>query len=112
MAEEAARIAQERRTPLFECRALLVLARALLAMDEVPVERAAEAISRALEIVEVTGARGYEPFLHVEAARLARVKGEPAVGDDEIARAAQQFRAMGAGAQVDRLERSGDRGTH
>jgi class 3 adenylate cyclase/tetratricopeptide (TPR) repeat protein len=112
MAEEAVEVARKRRTPLFECRSLLVLARALLATDEVPVERTAAAIARALAIVEATGARGYEPFLHVEAARLARVKGESATGDDEIAQATQQFRAMGAGAQVDLLERSGDGVTH
>jgi len=108
MAEEAAAIAVKRGTPLFECRALLVLARALLALDEVPIEQTTKVVARALEIVERTGARGYEPFLHVEAARLARLKGEASTGDDEIACATRQFRAMGAGAHVERLEQPGD----
>jgi tetratricopeptide (TPR) repeat protein len=103
VAREAVTIARDRHTPLFECRALLVCVRALLAGGATHLEEAAATLHDALAIVERTGAAGYEPFLRVEAARLARMRGDVASGESELAEASRQFRRMGADGHADRL---------
>ena len=54
-------------------------------------------------IVARTGATGYEPFLRVEAAHLARLRGDDASGASELAEASRQFRQMGAAGHAERL---------
>ncbi len=118
LAREAAEIARSRRTPLFEIRARLILARALLASvaslgtlealesegkASLLVEEAEATIHAALAIVESTGARGYEPFLRVELSRLARLRGEVGVADRELETARQIFAGFGATELADRV---------
>jgi class 3 adenylate cyclase/tetratricopeptide (TPR) repeat protein len=95
-AREAVTIARERHTPLFECRALLVCVRALLAGGVDHLEEAEEALASAFAIVNRTGARGYEPFLRIEAAKLARLRGDVATSVSELEKASRQFDSMGA----------------
>jgi len=104
-AREAVEIARRRSTPMFECRALLVLARVLLAAGPASIDEASEALTSALEIVERTGARGYEPFLRVELARLAELRGDTADGAKQLADAQRLFRENGA---TDHAERIGN----
>jgi class 3 adenylate cyclase/tetratricopeptide (TPR) repeat protein len=103
-ASEAVAIARRRKTMLFECRALLVLARALLDGESPRLDEAAETLASALTIVVKTGAHGYEPFLRVELARLARLQGDAAGGERELADAARLFRAFGANGHAERLD--------
>jgi tetratricopeptide (TPR) repeat protein len=102
-AREAVQVARERHTPLFECRALLTCVRALLAGGTKHLDEAEETLRAALDIVARTGATGYEPFLRVEAARLARLRGDATSGASELAEASRQFRQMGALGHADRL---------
>jgi tetratricopeptide (TPR) repeat protein len=102
-AREAVAIARDRHTPLFECRALLFCVRALLAGGVEHVDEASATLEAAMAIVAHTGACGYEPFLRVEAAKLARLRGDAASGDIELAEASRQFRQMGATEHADRL---------
>jgi class 3 adenylate cyclase/tetratricopeptide (TPR) repeat protein len=103
LARDAVAIARERHTPLFECRALLVCLRALLAGGVQHADEAAATLAAAMAIVERTGATGYEPFLRVEASRLARLRGDAASGASELAEASRQFRQMGANGHAERL---------
>jgi predicted ATPase/class 3 adenylate cyclase len=102
-AREAVKIAHDRHTPLFECRALLFYVRALLAGGVEHIREASDALDAAFAIVAGTGAGGYEPFLRVEAARLARLRGDPESVASELAEAARQFRSMGAEGHADRV---------
>jgi len=102
-AREAVQVAMRRATPLFECRARLVLARALLASDPPSADEAEQALTAALGIVERTGARGYEPFLRVELARAAALRGDVTASRRERADAARLFRKHGASAYADRI---------
>lgn len=102
-AREAVAIAHDRHTPLFECRALLFCVRALIAGGPRHLAEAADALETAFAIVERTGARGYEPFLRVEAARLARLRGDTTSVASELAEASRQFRSMGAEGHADRI---------
>jgi hypothetical protein len=101
-AKEAVDIARKRGTPLFECRSRLVLARALLA-GEPDTAQASEVLDEAMAIVERTGARGYEPFLRAERARIAELTGDEIGNAREIAAAEKMFRSMGADAHAARL---------
>jgi class 3 adenylate cyclase/tetratricopeptide (TPR) repeat protein len=102
-AREAVTIAHDRHTPLFECRALLFCVRALLAGGVQHIQEASEALDAAFAIVARTGASGYEPFLRVEAARLARLRGDATSGASELAEASRQFRDMGAEGHAERI---------
>ncbi len=106
-AREAVAVAQRRKTLLFECRALLVLARALLAGEAPRLAEAAQTLAAALAIVERSGAYGYEPFLRVELAHLARLQGDAAGGERELADAARLFRKFGANGHAERLDGHG-----
>ena len=105
MAREAANLARDRHTPLFECRARIVLARSLLAGTPSPaaIKDADDTLSRALAIVEHTGAHGYEPFVRAERARLALLSGDDQAARSELAKARELFQSMGATAYLDSL---------
>jgi len=102
-AREAVAIAHDRHTPLFECRALLVCVRALIAGGKEHTAEAADLLNTAFAIVARSGARGYEPFLRVEAARLARLRGDAGSVASELAEASRQFRSMGAAGHADKI---------
>jgi class 3 adenylate cyclase/tetratricopeptide (TPR) repeat protein len=102
-AREAVAVAHDRHTPLFECRALLFCVRALLAGGPQHLAEASDMLDAAFAIVARTGARGYEPFLRVEAARLARLRGDATSVANELAEASRQFRSMGADGHAERI---------
>jgi tetratricopeptide (TPR) repeat protein len=102
-AREAVAVAHDRHTPLFECRALLFCVRALLAGGPQHLAEASDALDAAFAIVARTGACGYEPFLRVEAARLARLRGDATSVASELAEASRQFRSMGADGHAERI---------
>jgi class 3 adenylate cyclase/tetratricopeptide (TPR) repeat protein len=109
LAREAVEVARRRSTPLFECRALLTLARSLLGGSKPEVDEAVAVLAEALAIVERTGARGYEPFLRLELARVAAARGDEIGRAREIAAAEKLFLAMGATAQVEKLRAAAER---
>jgi class 3 adenylate cyclase/tetratricopeptide (TPR) repeat protein len=112
LGREAVALARRRRTPLFEIRSLLVLARAILAPlthgefsgdTTGAAEEVATVLAAAMEIVERTGARGYEPFLREELARLALLRGDAVTAGRELDEARRIFDSFGATSHADRL---------
>jgi hypothetical protein len=71
--------------------------------DAAPALRSA--LDRAEALLRETGARNYQPFVHLERAELARLSGDPADARRERATAERLFRAMGAPARADVLAR-------
>jgi tetratricopeptide (TPR) repeat protein len=66
---------------------------------------AAAALDRARAAVEATGARIYIPFVHVERAELARLRGDDAAYRRERREAQRLFTEMGAGSRAASLDR-------
>jgi class 3 adenylate cyclase/tetratricopeptide (TPR) repeat protein len=103
-AEEALAVARRRGSRLFECDAQLALARALLATDGWQArERIESALAEAAAVVEQTGARVRQPFIHVERAELARLGGEEGVRQHELGEALRLFTEVGATGQARRI---------
>jgi adenylate cyclase len=106
MAEEAVAAGQRIGTPVYEAEAQLALARVLLRQrgaDAAPAVRSA--LDRAEALLRETGARSYQPFVHVERGELARLSGDPAGARRERETAELLFRAMGATPRADALAR-------
>ncbi len=106
VAEEAVAAGQRLGTRVFEYEAQRALVRVLLRQQGAA---ASPAIRSALERAEVllreTGARNYQPFIHLERAELARLSGDPASHRRELATAERLFREMGATARADAAAR-------
>ena len=51
----------------------------------------------------MSGAKSYEPFLHVERAELARLTGDEATRQRELGEAHRQFTEMGATARAEQM---------
>jgi class 3 adenylate cyclase/tetratricopeptide (TPR) repeat protein len=106
LADEALATAVQRCTRLAECIACIARARVLLRLDchrwRTDLEAA---LTRALELVESTGARSNEPFVRLERARLAKATGDVAIMRRELGDAARQFIAIGAPGRAERLRR-------
>jgi class 3 adenylate cyclase/tetratricopeptide (TPR) repeat protein len=66
---------------------------------------AAEALDRASALVETSGARVYAPFIHLERAALARLRGDDETYQAERTEARQLFIAMGAPGRAASLDR-------
>jgi class 3 adenylate cyclase/tetratricopeptide (TPR) repeat protein len=64
---------------------------------------AAAALADLHELIRRTGARLYEPYVHVELAELARESGEEARWRDELTEARRLFTAIGAGGHAGRV---------
>ena len=65
--------------------------------------RAEQALVRAQELIEETGAQAYQPEVHECRAHLARLRGDAPAAQREIEDARRLYAAMGATAQVERL---------
>ena len=97
---------QRRRTRLAECIAHIGRARVLLRTTGARAgEEVQAALGRALELVEETGARSNEPFVRVQRARLAGLRGDEDTWRRELGAAHQLFVAMGATPRAERLAR-------
>ena len=96
-AEEAVELAREQRARYWELLPQLALARVLIGADGGAVKREIEtALARIAELIEETGARGYEPFLHELQARLAELTGDTERRERELGTAQQLFASIGA----------------
>jgi tetratricopeptide (TPR) repeat protein len=96
-AEEAIAICRRRGTRFYEFSALLTRMRALRASQGVEAARDIEAtLAEADPWLEMTGAKSYEPFLHVERAELACLRGDEATRERELREAHRLFLEIGA----------------
>jgi adenylate cyclase len=88
----------------FETLATLSLARVLLGSAGAAAREQIEAaLARALQLVRETGAKAYEPLIHVELAELARQSGDEDERERELREAHGLFSEIGASGHADRL---------
>jgi adenylate cyclase len=76
--------------------------------DAQALARVDQALIRAQELIDETGARLYQPDVHECRARLARLRGDAHSAHREIDAARQLYAEMGAAAQVERLAKEMD----
>ncbi len=97
LAEEALAVCRRRGTRFWEFSALLTRIRALRGSRGVKAEQEIEAtIVQADAWLEMSGAKSYEPFLHVERAELARLTGDDTARQRELREAYRLFTEIGA----------------
>jgi adenylate cyclase len=105
-ADEAVAVARRRGTKLFECDAHLTRARVLLRTEGAPASGEIQsALREAQALVEETGGRSREPFIHEERANLARLTGDNATHQRELREAHRLFTEMGATGHAERVVR-------
>jgi hypothetical protein len=86
---------------MWECAAHLTLGRVLLRGEGAHVRGAIEAaLAQASSLVGETGAKQYEPFIHLERAELARLTADDPTRLRELREAHRLFTAMGATARA------------
>jgi tetratricopeptide (TPR) repeat protein len=96
-AEEALALAQQRETRAQELDAQLALARVRRCAEGLSARPAIDAaLERVLALVRQTGARGFEPHVHLERAELARLAGDEVPCQRELREAHRLFTEMGA----------------
>ncbi len=97
LAEEAIAVCRRLGTRFWEFSALLTRVRALRETRGVEATREIEpALAEAGAWLEMSGAKSYAPFLHVERAELARLSGDDATRQHEFREAHRLFTAIGA----------------
>jgi tetratricopeptide (TPR) repeat protein len=102
--DEAVTVARQRGTSGQECIAHLSRARVLLQAEGMAARSEIEsALRQAQALVEETGARTQEPFIHEERAQLARLTGDDATHQRELREAHRLFTEMGATGHAERL---------
>jgi tetratricopeptide (TPR) repeat protein len=106
LAEEATAVSRRRGTRLGEFSALLTRIRALREIHGVQATREIEtALAEADAWLEMSGAKSYEPFLHVERAELARLTGDEATRQRDLREAHRLFLEIGAPIRAEQLAR-------
>jgi class 3 adenylate cyclase/tetratricopeptide (TPR) repeat protein len=104
LVEEGLAIAHARGHPFNETYASLALARVLLGSAGTAARAEIEsALARALELERETGAKAFEPMVHVELAVLARQSGEEEGREQELREAHRLFTEIGASGHAERL---------
>ncbi len=103
-AEEAVAVSRRRGTRLFEVAALLTRARVGIAEGGTSpaVERD---LADATALVDETGAERFRPLIHLERARLARLRGDEAARDRELREAQRLFTEMGVTVRAEQVAR-------
>ncbi len=97
LAEEAIAVCRRLGARLWEFSALLTRMRALRETQGLQATREIEAaLAEADAWLEMSGAKSYEPFLHVERAELARLSGDDATRERELREAHRLFLEIGA----------------
>ena len=97
LAEEAIAVSRRLGARLWEFSALLTRIRALRETQGIQATREIEAaLAEADAWLEMSGAKSYEPFLHVERAELARLNGDEAARQRELREAHRLFLEIGA----------------
>jgi hypothetical protein len=95
------------RMPVFVAIALLMQAQVLRKTRGAEAREAIEAaLIEAEGLMQLTAIRGWQPFLHVEQAELARLVGDEAAWERELREAVRLFDEMGATGHVARLGRA------
>jgi len=91
---------------VFEQEAQRSLARVLLRQEGAVAAAAIRAaLDRAEALIRETGAKNYQPFIHLERAELARLEGDAETRVRELREAHRLFLAMGAPIRVEQVER-------
>jgi tetratricopeptide (TPR) repeat protein len=97
LAEEAIALSRRLGTRMWEFSALLTRIRALREIHGVRATKEIEAtFAEAAAWLEMSGAKSYEPFLHVERAELARLKDDDTARQHELREAHRLFLEIGA----------------
>jgi class 3 adenylate cyclase/tetratricopeptide (TPR) repeat protein len=97
-------VAHARHSRCDEIRANLALAHTQLRRaDSEALARAKQALLRAQELIDETGARAWQPEVHECGAHLARLRGDASAAQREPDAAQRLYAEMGATAQVERL---------
>jgi tetratricopeptide (TPR) repeat protein len=105
LVEEGLEIARAHRDPGTELHLSLLLARVLLgSAGSAAREQTEAALARALELARDTGAKAFEPLVHVELAELARQSGDEEGRERELREAHRLFAEIGATGHAERLE--------
>ncbi len=108
-AVEAIETGRRRKTPIWEARAHLTLARVLLSRTGGKVRGEIEsALASCLSLVEQTQARVYEPPVHEVRAGLADLHGDEATRERELVEAHRLYTEMGATGHAERVARELD----
>ena len=103
---EAVEVARQRHTRWYQCRAEWTLAHVLLRTDGLEGRSAIEsALRRGAALIEETGAAGFEPFVLLERAELARITGDQAAYRDALREARRLFATIGATVHAERVAR-------
>ena len=106
LAEESIAGSRRRGARLWEFSALLTRIRALRETQGLQATSQIEAaLAEADTWLEMSGAKSYEPFLHLERAELARLTGDDASRERALREAHRLFVEMGATARADDLAR-------
>src|SRR5207249_8259316 len=97
LAEEGIAVSRRSGARLWEFSALLTRIRALRETQGLQATREIEAVLvEAAAWLEMSGAKSYEPFLHIERAALARLRGDEATRERELREAHGLFIEIGA----------------
>jgi hypothetical protein len=97
LAEEAIAVSRRSGNRLFEFSALLTRIRALREIYGVKATNEINGtLAEANAFLEMSGAKSYEPFLHVERAALAKLTGDQAGRERELREAHRLFTEIGA----------------
>ncbi len=105
-AVEAIETGRRRKTPIWEARAHLTLARVLLSRTGGKVRGEIEsALESCLSLVEQTQARVYEPHVYELRAELAHLQGDADTHERELRKAHRLYAEMGATGHAVRLAR-------
>jgi len=103
-AKQAVQACEQARIQMWECRALLALARMRQATCGSSGKPEIDALlRRAALLIQDTGARSYEPFLHEAYAELAGLAGDGASRKRELDNAHRLFTEMGATGHAERI---------
>ena len=103
-ASESVTVTRRRRVRLYACEAHLANARVFLATEGAKAREVIEAtLVEAMTIVQETGAKGLEPFIHEERAALARLLGDDATCQRELREAHRLFTEVEATGHAARL---------
>jgi class 3 adenylate cyclase/tetratricopeptide (TPR) repeat protein len=104
LAEEAIAVCRRLGTRIWEFSPLLTRIRALREIQGVHATREIEAaLAEADAWLEMSGAKSYEPFLHVERAELARLTGDEANRERALREAHRLFTEMGATVRAEEI---------
>jgi ATP/maltotriose-dependent transcriptional regulator MalT len=104
LADEALAVARRQGTRFYECCAHIARARVLLRTEGATASPEIQAhLREAQDLVEETGGRSQQPFIHEELANLARLTGDDATYQRELGEAHRLFTEMGATGHAERL---------